>query len=90
MTNCKGSLEDALLTATRDYESPNGYFSKLSNLVSFRTESQLPESTSILYDYVSNGVGPLFEELGYSLEIFENPITGLGPILLAERNEESC
>ena len=90
MTNCKANLEDALLAATNDYESPDGYFTKLSKLVSFKTESQIPESTSILYDYLSEGVGPLFKELGYSLEVFENPITGLGPILLAERNEESA
>lgn len=90
MTSCKANLEDALLAATNDYESPDGYFTKLSKLVSFKTESQIPESTSILYDYLSEGVGPLFKELGYSLEVFENPITGLGPILLAERNEESA
>ena len=87
MTKCKGCLKDALQAAVSDYEAPKGYFSKLSKLVSFRTESQLPERTPILYEYVSNAIGPLFEELGYSLEVFENLIKGFGPILLAERNE---
>jgi acetylornithine deacetylase/succinyl-diaminopimelate desuccinylase-like protein len=87
VTKCKGCLKDALQAAVSDYEAPKGYFSKLSKLVSFRTESQLPERTPILYEYVSNAIGPLFEELGYSLEVFENPIKGFGPILLAERNE---
>ena len=77
MTTSKGCLKDALQAAVSDYEAPKGYFSKLSKLVSFKTESQLPERTPILYDYISNAIGPLFEELGYSLEVFEIPIVWL-------------
>ena len=57
-----------------------------ARLVAIPTESQRPERREALERYLTEGVGPLFERLGYTLERHENP-TGGGPVLLAERDE---
>ena len=89
MTCLTPDLQQVIIQAENAFDEPDEYFKKLSKLVAFRTESQLSTSLPILFDYLKQGVGPLFKELGYDIKIFENPIIGAGPVMLAERNEGS-
>ena len=61
----------------------------LARRVALRTESQeegrLPELTA----YLSEAIAPDVAALGFSTEIFDNPVAGRGPFLIAERHEDS-
>jgi acetylornithine deacetylase/succinyl-diaminopimelate desuccinylase-like protein len=81
MKNRGKNLTSAINLSLGEFDDLEKYFSKLEKLVLFPTESQ------VLKDYLIQGIGPLFEELGYNLEILENPINGCGPVLLATRDE---
>lgn len=89
MNNLTPDLQQVIIQAESAFDDPSDYFKKLSKLVTFKTESQLSTSLPVLFDYLNEGVGPLFKELGYVVKIFENPIVGAGPVMLAERNEGS-
>jgi acetylornithine deacetylase/succinyl-diaminopimelate desuccinylase-like protein len=66
----------------------DGEFEKdLSNLVSFKTESQNPESQNELLRYLTIAILPRLTRLGLICEIFDNPNPSGGPILIGERME---
>tara|TARA_B110000467_G_scaffold58892_1_gene53787 strand:+ start:480 stop:1901 length:1422 start_codon:yes stop_codon:yes gene_type:complete len=59
----------------------------LSNLVSFKTESQNPESNDELLRYLTIAILPRLTRLGLICEVFDNPDPSGGPILIGERIE---
>jgi acetylornithine deacetylase/succinyl-diaminopimelate desuccinylase-like protein len=68
----------------------DGTFKKdLSNLVSFKTESQNSESNNELLRYLTVAILPRLTRLGLICEIFDNPNSSGGPILIGERIESS-
>ena len=68
-----------------DFE--NGYISDLKELISIPTESQNPESGLHLTYYLENVMVHKFEDLGFDCKIYQNPIEGCAPVLLAARIE---
>ena len=64
------------------------YLEILSRRVAIPTESQNPERLPELRRYLSEEIGPAFEAMGHATTIFDNPVVGGGPVLLAERIED--
>ncbi|MEZ5855123.1 MAG: M20/M25/M40 family metallo-hydrolase [Hyphomicrobiaceae bacterium] len=67
-----------------------GYFKDLAELVAMPTESQNPERLPVLRSYLEGPMQARFERLGYTCRIFDNPIAGCGPVLLASRVESDA
>jgi len=76
----------AIDRATRYFDG-GSFRDDLARRVAFRTESQVPESRPQLGLYLEREMAPAFEAMGYASEVFENPVTGGGPFLIATRHE---
>jgi acetylornithine deacetylase/succinyl-diaminopimelate desuccinylase-like protein len=63
---------------------------ELARRISYRTESQkLPERLSDLEAYLTKEMTPAFEALGFVCRVYPNPVRQRGPVLLAQRVEDS-
>ena len=60
----------------------------LARRVAIPTESQTPEGLPHLTRYLVEEMIPAFEAMSFSTEIFDNPVAGAGPVLLATRTED--
>ena len=65
-----------------------GYVEELSRRVAVRTESQKPEQRPELYRYLEEEITPAFQAMGHDCQVFDNPVDGKGPVLLATRIED--
>jgi len=70
------------------YDDDGGYFRDLAARVAVPTESQRPERLPELYRYLREMIEPAFTTLGYTCRIYDNPLEGCGPVLLATRTEK--
>ncbi|RMF37157.1 MAG: M20 peptidase family dipeptidase [Alphaproteobacteria bacterium] len=59
----------------------------LARLVAIPTESQTEAGLPHCRRYLSEAMEPAFAEMGFDCRIFDNPVPGCGPVLLAERHE---
>lgn len=59
----------------------------LAELVAIPTESQKPEGQPHCLRYLDRAMTPRLAALGFECRVFENPIAGQGPVLLASRIE---
>jgi acetylornithine deacetylase/succinyl-diaminopimelate desuccinylase-like protein len=85
----KGTRAGAVARA-RDYVEGGGFEADLARRVAFRTESQLlPGSLPELMRYLHEEMAPSFERLGFTTRIYDNPLPGQGPVLLATRTEDA-
>lgn len=83
------SRDSAVSKALNYYDDEaRGYFADLARYVAARTESQNPERLPDLKRYLGEIVGPDLEAMGYTIQVFDNPIAGCGPVLLATRIED--
>ena len=80
--------EAAIDRAHRYFDDSHGYWSDLARRVSIPTESQNPESLKILYKYLDDEMRNSFEAMDYTCKVYDNPIDGMGPVLLATRIED--
>jgi acetylornithine deacetylase/succinyl-diaminopimelate desuccinylase-like protein len=64
------------------------YFTALAELCAIPTESQNPARLPEMGKYLDEAIIPRLEALGYSCEVFDNPIAGCGPVLLATRIQD--
>ena len=64
------------------------YIEELSRRVAIRTESQKPEQRPELYRYLEEEITPAFQAMGHDCQVFDNPVDGKGPVLLATRIED--
>ena len=80
--------ESAISRATRHFDEGR-FIEDLARRVAIRTESQVPESRPYMDVYLKQEIAPAFERMGFKVEILPNPVEGVGPILLAERIEDS-
>ncbi len=81
------SREAAVKRALAYFDDEDGYYKDLERCVAVPTECQEPERLPDLYRYLSDEMTPSFEALGYGCHIYDNPIAGQGPALLATRIE---
>ncbi len=84
-----GTRENAITRA--DSYIDNGDFeTELARRVAIRTESQLPNNAHSLNDYLQREMVPAFEQMDFTCTVFDNPVVGNGPVLLAERHESDA
>src|SRR5215470_3050460 len=89
MTNASKSRAGAVSRARAYFES-GSFEADLARRVAYRTESQLlPGSLPELHRYLDVEMAPAFHRMGFTVRIFENPMTGQGPVLLAARIENA-
>ncbi len=60
----------------------------LARRVAYRTESQNPERATELRRYLTDEIGPSLAELGFTWNLWDNPVAGAPPMLFAERIED--
>lgn len=78
---------DAVVSAAREYLSSGAFEVDLARRVAIPTESQTPDGLPHTYAYLEHEMTPALEAMGFSCRVFENPKQGVGPVLLAERDE---
>lgn len=78
---------DAAISAAREYLSSGTFEVDLARRVAIPTESQTPDGLPHTYAYLEHEMTPVLEAMGFSCRVFENPKPGVGPVLLAERDE---
>src|SRR5258705_9877540 len=88
-TRAKGTRAGAIARA-RSYVEDGTFESDLARRVAFKTESQLlPGSLPELRRYLDEEMAPAFQRLGFTTRIYDNPLPGQGPVLLATRLEDA-
>lgn len=70
------------------YFDGGGFFDDLARRVAIPTESQNPERAAELRRYLADELRPSYARAGFRCELFDNPVAGAGPLLLAERIED--
>ncbi len=78
--------ESAISRATRHFDD-GAFIADLARRIAYRTESQVPESRPHLAEYLAQELRPAFERIGFTVDIFDNPVAGGGPLLVAARIE---
>ncbi len=86
------------MTATRDgaiaraarFFDTGQFEAALAGLVAFETESQDPGKAPELGRYLAEAMAPRLSAMGFDCEIFANPEPGGGPLLIAERREDTA
>ena len=79
-----GAIERA-----RAYVESGKFETDLARRVAFRTESQkLPASLPELHRYLEEEMAPAFKRLGFTTRVYDNPIPGQAPVLLAAYVED--
>jgi acetylornithine deacetylase/succinyl-diaminopimelate desuccinylase-like protein len=83
----KGTRAGAIARA-RTYVEDGSFEAELARRVAFKTESQLlPASLPELRRYLQDEMMPAFARQGFTTRIYDNPLPGQGPVLLATRVE---
>ncbi len=65
----------------------DGFFDELNRRIAFRTESNIPGRDGELRRYLDEDIIPYLAEIGFSCEVYPNPKTDAGPLLVARRDE---
>jgi acetylornithine deacetylase/succinyl-diaminopimelate desuccinylase-like protein len=81
-----GDRDFAIANAAR-YFDVGGFERELAPRIAIRTESQVPDNITALTHYLDEAMIPEFERLGFTCKVFNNPVHGHGPVLLASRIE---
>src|SRR5258705_9208610 len=91
MSEAKASGTRAGATArARAYVESGAFEADLARRVAYRTESQLlPGSLPELRRYLEEEMAPAFARFGFTARIYDNPVPGQGPVLLATRIEDA-
>jgi acetylornithine deacetylase/succinyl-diaminopimelate desuccinylase-like protein len=91
MTQTAGKGTRAGATArARAYVESGAFEADLARRVAYRTESQLlPGSLPELRRYLEEEMAPAFARVGFTARIYDNPVPGQGPVLLATRIEDA-
>lgn len=80
------SRDDAVACATAYFD--DGTFEEdLRRRVAIPSESQTAEGLPHCARYLEEEMAPAFEDMGFSCRIYDNPVAGCGPVLLADRFE---
>ena len=79
--------QKAINDAIKYYDNGN-FLIDLNRLISKKTTSQVEGSKNFLKEYLSELIGIELEQLGFKINIYENPEPEAGPIMLANRHED--
>lgn len=80
------SRDIAIDNVTHHFER-GAFLETLRQRVAFRTESQETDSGPALRAYLSDEIAPALAELGFGSRLYDNPVAGAGPFLVAQRHE---
>ena len=72
-----------------EYFDGGGFFEDLARRVAIPTESQDPAQRPQLHRYLAEEMTPSLEALGFACRMFDNPVEGGGPFLVATRTEDA-
>ena len=79
------------IARSRQYVEGGAFEANLARRIAIRTESQkLPASLPELRRYLDEEMAPAFVRLGFSTRIFDNPLPGQPPVLLATYVEDEA
>jgi acetylornithine deacetylase/succinyl-diaminopimelate desuccinylase-like protein len=81
------SRDDAVARATA-YFDDGTFEAEMARRVAVPSESQRREGLPHCRRYLDEEMVPAFRAMGFETRIFENPVEGCGPILLATRTED--
>jgi acetylornithine deacetylase/succinyl-diaminopimelate desuccinylase-like protein len=70
------------------YFDEGAFLADLSRRVAIPSSSQEPERTAALQAYLDDEMVPSLTPIGFACRIFDNPIAGAPPLLVAERIED--
>jgi acetylornithine deacetylase/succinyl-diaminopimelate desuccinylase-like protein len=89
MTNPIAGTRAGAVARARQYVESGAFETELERRIGIRTESQkLPASLPELRRYLDEEMAPAFARLGFSTEVFDNPLAGQPPVLLATYLED--
>ncbi|MEM9045173.1 MAG: M20 peptidase family dipeptidase, partial [Pseudomonadota bacterium] len=78
---------DKARAEVRDYLTDGRFETDMARRVGYRTESQTPDGLPHARRYLEEEMSAVFDRLGFTTRIFENPIAGIAPVMLATRDE---
>ncbi|MEE9415764.1 MAG: M20 family metallopeptidase [Acidimicrobiales bacterium] len=78
-----------VLTQLSNHFDDGTFLDDLTRRVAIKTESQVPASHPLLRSYLVDEIAPVLRGLDYEVQVFDNPVAGGGPILVARRIEGS-
>ncbi|MFM7255143.1 MAG: M20 family metallopeptidase [Betaproteobacteria bacterium] len=84
------SRRDALLREARSRATAPQFLATLARRVAQQTTSQENPSSPALWSYLRDDIGAMLAAMGFSFEVVPNPLPGAGPLLIAERSEDSA
>ncbi len=80
------SRQLAIDNITQHFDS-GAFMQDLARRVAIKTESQIPESHPFLRTYLTGEIGPTLQQMGYDIQILDNPTGIAAPFLVARRIE---
>jgi acetylornithine deacetylase/succinyl-diaminopimelate desuccinylase-like protein len=81
--------KETVVQNARDFFDEGHFLIGLNKLIGIQTESQDPEKTPLLYEYLEAFIPQIIEPMGFSHKVFDNPVQGGPPFLIAERFEDA-
>jgi acetylornithine deacetylase/succinyl-diaminopimelate desuccinylase-like protein len=82
-------MRDEAIRRARASISTGTFLTDLARRVAMETVSQAAPHPEHLKAYLSDEIGPALQQLGFSVDLFENPVAGAAPLLLAQRIEDA-
>jgi acetylornithine deacetylase/succinyl-diaminopimelate desuccinylase-like protein len=90
MSQTGSATRGGAIERARAYVESGRFETDLARRVAFRTESQkLPASLPELHRYLEEEMAPAFARLGFTTRVYDNPISGQAPVLLATYAEDA-
>jgi acetylornithine deacetylase/succinyl-diaminopimelate desuccinylase-like protein len=84
------SNRSAAISKAETYFDSGAFEEELGRLVAIPSESQTQEGLPHCARYLDEAMIPAFEAMGFACQVFENPLEGCGPVLLASRIEDEA
>jgi acetylornithine deacetylase/succinyl-diaminopimelate desuccinylase-like protein len=78
---------DTAVARATDYLDNGSFEADLARRVAIPSESQTPEGLPHCARYLDEEMIPAFQAMGFETQVFQNPISNCGPVLLATRFE---
>jgi len=69
------------------YLDTGGFEAELADLVAIPSERQTKAGLPQRHRYLTDAMIPAFQDMGFACQVFDNPVVGSGPVLLATRIE---
>lgn len=81
--------KEQTIQCARDFFDSGDFLAGLNQLIAVQTECQDPEKMPLLHDYIGSVIPIIIEPMGFSWEVFENPVKDSPPFMIAERFEDA-